>query len=75
MDFFYGSADSLGMLFPDEFGNLLPHKALTLAGAAVWSLLNGKRSADGSTASLCFRSREGHDPLYFFFPANVQIPV
>jgi len=39
MDFYYGLADSLGVLFPDEFGDSLPHKALMLAGAAVWLLL------------------------------------
>lgn len=35
MDFYYGSADSLGVLFPEEFGGPLSHKALTLAGGAV----------------------------------------
>jgi hypothetical protein len=35
MEFYYGAADSLGILFQEEFGESLPHKALALAAAAV----------------------------------------
>ena len=34
-DFYYGTVDSLGALFPEEFGDSLPHKALSLAAGAV----------------------------------------
>ncbi|KIM78574.1 hypothetical protein PILCRDRAFT_90534 [Piloderma croceum F 1598] len=34
IDFYYSSADSLGVLFPEEFRDSLPHKLLALAAAA-----------------------------------------
>ena len=49
--FFYGSADSVGILSPEETGDALPHNALALACEAVTVFRLGLRQLLTTTPS------------------------